>query len=80
MWKLDARTRPGMTAAEFYKTFTRCLCGLIMTRRAFRWHLCRHTIIDLTGEDSENESNVSGKDSDDIIDLTQDTSGFNILA
>lgn len=59
LWKLDRQSRPGLTAPEFYKLFTECRCGMIMTRRAFRSHHCRFKVVDLTN-DSDCE----------IIDLT----------
>lgn len=61
---LDSESRPGLTAAEFHRMFTQCLCGLVMTRGAYVNHHCRFTIIDLTSEFDEEYN---------IVDLTTDT-------
>lgn len=71
MEKLNARVRPGLTASQFYKIFTQCACDKFMTRRAFRHHYCKHTVIDLT-----NDSSTAGtpepttEGDDDVLDLT----------
>lgn len=57
-WRLDTRIRPGLSAADFYRMFTRCRCGLIMTRHAFRWHPCQFTIIELTSSEDEEKGNI----------------------
>jgi hypothetical protein len=51
--KLDAFWNPGLTYGEFRRLLGKCQCGLIMTRRAFKYHTCarvrdHRTIIDLT--------------------------------
>jgi len=38
--RLDTSRRPGLSELEFTKLFARCSCGLIMTRRVFRDHIC----------------------------------------
>lgn len=43
--RLDARTRSGITSAEFRRLFVSCECGMFTTRRAFKDHQC---IVDLT--------------------------------
>lgn len=61
MSRLDARVLPGMTAREFYKLFTRCRCGLIMTRHAFKAsHSCKF-IIDLTSEEEFEQEVIDSK-------------------
>ena len=37
---LDARVKPGITAAQFKALFTECECGMVTTRRAFAMHEC----------------------------------------
>jgi hypothetical protein len=55
--RLDTSRRPGLSEAEFMKLFAKCSCGLIMTRRVFRDHICTPAvqappavIIDLTAD------------------------------
>lgn len=50
LWKLESHSRPGLTASEFYKLFTQCRCGMIMTRRVFWRHRCQFTVIELNSE------------------------------
>jgi len=38
--RLDTSGRPGLTESEFKMLFAKCVCGLIMTRRVFRDHIC----------------------------------------
>jgi hypothetical protein len=41
---LDAHVRPGVTEAEFKTLFVKCEeCRLILTRRAYRRHICNST-------------------------------------
>lgn len=41
---LDARVRPGVTEGEFKSLFVKCdHCRLILTRRAYRRHVCKST-------------------------------------
>jgi hypothetical protein len=40
---LDARVRPGVTQDEFKSLFVKCDCRLILTRRAYRRHVCKST-------------------------------------
>ena len=82
MAKLDAQVRPGLTATEFYETFTRCACGSIMSRRAFRFHFCRYTIIDLTGDTSDDETpeRTSGNNQGEVdLTLDKDESSVKII-
>lgn len=67
MSELDARVRPGLTPSKFYQTFTRCLCKMIMTRSAFPYHYCRHTIIDLAIDQTPTPAGRG-----EIFDLTLD--------
>jgi hypothetical protein len=59
--RLDTSRRPGLSESDFIRLFAKCSCGLIMTRRVFRDHVCAPTIIDLTTDDDG-----------DVIDLTSD--------
>lgn len=38
--KLDSYTQPGLLEADFMALFSRCTCGLFMTRRVFDNHEC----------------------------------------
>jgi len=38
--RLDTSRRPGLSEHEFMKLFAKCSCGMIMTRRVFRDHIC----------------------------------------
>lgn len=81
--RLDSFTRPGLSEPEFNRLFAKCHCGLVMTRRVFRNHICalamvgvvahsnRPAIIDLTS-DGDNDSVGEGP-SHMIIDLTLDS-------
>jgi hypothetical protein len=40
LFRLDAIDRPGLSATEFRNLFAKCPCGLIMTRRSYRGHVC----------------------------------------
>jgi hypothetical protein len=62
--RLNARSKPGLTKKEFRKLFAMCGCGLVMTRRVFRRHVCAEHISRV----DETAQNVP-----DIIDLTSDT-------
>ena len=73
--------RPGLSEAEFRRLFAKCRCGLVMTRRVFRMHICitgvttaqnPPVVIDLTDDSNESES-VSSGPSNHIIDLTADS-------
>jgi hypothetical protein len=71
--RLDSQTRPGLSEAEFNRLFAKCDCGLIMTCRVFRNHVCAvvrgpTAVIDLTQDDhgSDDTSRI-------IIDLTADS-------
>ena len=75
--RLDSWTRPGLSEAEFNRLFAKCHCGLVMTRRVFRNHICAMAaaaarnppvVIDLTSDDSHD----LGAHSHMIIDLTSD--------
>jgi hypothetical protein len=47
--KLDAFWNPGLTFGEFRRLLGKCQCGLIMTRRSFKYHTCAPVrVIDLT--------------------------------
>jgi hypothetical protein len=54
--RLDTSRRPGLTESEFKMLFAKCVCGLIMTRRVFRDHICATAVtaspvvIDLTSD------------------------------
>jgi len=55
--QLDAAVRPGITEAQFRSLFTRCTCGLIMTKCSFGAHRCENEdaetdVIEITDEDS----------------------------
>jgi hypothetical protein len=62
--RLDTSRRPGLTESEFKKLFAKCSCGLIMTHRVFKEHICAPSIqaqpdvIDLTRDE-------------DVIDITE---------
>lgn len=56
--KLDACSNPGLTEAIFRTLFTKCCCGLVTTRRAFKDHVCAvPTAPILTVDDSDCSSN-----------------------
>jgi hypothetical protein len=38
--RLDCPAKPGLSEAEFRHLFAKCICGLVMTRRVFKDHLC----------------------------------------
>src|SRR6202011_4421721 len=70
--RLDSDTRPGLYGPEFNRLFAKCSCGLIMTRRVFRNHVCAmslavvrdtHAIINLMVNDVTPRT---------VIDLTVD--------
>lgn len=54
--RLDTSRRPGLSESEFRMLFAKCVCGLIMTRRVFRDHICAPgvpappVVIDLTSD------------------------------
>jgi hypothetical protein len=39
--QLDSSIRPGLTESHFLALFTKCACGLITTRSAFKRHYCQ---------------------------------------
>jgi hypothetical protein len=74
LFKLDSWAEPGLTEANFKALFARCRCGLVMTRRVFKDHVCTvpaaPVVIDLTMDGGDDASNQSGPI---IIDLTMDS-------
>jgi len=59
--QLDSPVRPGLTETDFWALFVRCICGLVMTRRASRAHYCvghEDEVIDLTTVTSDAETEV----------------------
>jgi hypothetical protein len=71
--RLDSHTRPGLSEAEFNRLFAKCDCGLLMTRRVFRNHVCAivqnpSAVIDLTEDDHGSDDTPRI-----IIDLTADS-------
>jgi hypothetical protein len=79
--RLDSWARSGLSESEFNRLFAKCRCGLIMTRRVFRGHICAvaagtmqktPVVIDLTLDEGDNF--VRERSSQlDIIDLTMDS-------
>ncbi|KIM73385.1 hypothetical protein PILCRDRAFT_15292 [Piloderma croceum F 1598] len=79
--RLDSWARSGLSESEFNRLFAKCRCGLIMTRRVFRGHICAvaagtmqktPAVIDLTLDEGDNF--VRERSSQlDIIDLTMDS-------
>jgi len=78
--RLDSCTQPGISEAEFHRLFAKCRCGLVMTRRVFRNHICAMAaavvrnppvVIDLTSDNSD--ESIVASSSDIIIDLTADS-------
>jgi hypothetical protein len=77
--QLDSWTRPGLSKLEFNRLFAKCDCGLVMTRRVFRNHVCAlarvgvsldpPVVIDLTSDDDS----VGEDPSRIVIDLTSDS-------
>jgi len=65
LMRLDSTERPGLTATQFKNLLAWCRCGLVMTRRAYRLHICqdRPAVIDLTG-DEDSDTVVSLSDSE----------------
>lgn len=59
--RLDSSRRPGLFESEFKRLFAKCSCGLIMTRRVFKDHICipalaaPPVVIDLTSDVSDEE-------------------------
>ena len=53
--KLDSWTRRGLSEAKLRRLFARCSCGLIMTRRIFKDHVCAlaPVVIDFTSDDDK---------------------------
>lgn len=75
---LNTPVRPGLYESEFLKLWAKCTCGLIMTRRVFRFHVCVD-IINISsdsdvGEDGDSDSDADDDDTSavDAIDLTID--------
>lgn len=68
MSKLAASFRPGLTPSEFYDTFTQCNCEMVMTRSAFLYHHCMHTVIVLTDDSSDAgaPANNDGQDESEL--------------
>jgi hypothetical protein len=62
--RFNARSKPGLAKKEFRKLFAMCRCGLVVTRRVFRRHVCAERIsrVDETAQNAP-----------DVIDLTSDT-------
>jgi hypothetical protein len=79
--RLDSWARPGLSESEFNRLFAKCHCGLIMTRRVFRGHICavaagtmRKTpvVVDLTLDEGDNFVRESSPQLN-LIDLTMDS-------
>jgi hypothetical protein len=80
--RLDCSVRPGLSEPEFNRLFAKCNCGLIVTRRAFRKHVCAvapalvgngpPAVIDLTADDDDDDDVTIRNPSGIIIDLTGD--------
>ena len=58
--QLDSDVGPGLTKFMFHSLFTRCTCGLVMTRGAFRSHYCQSNrssfdseVIEITDSDDD---------------------------
>jgi len=74
--RLDAWGNPGLSEFQFKRLFARCRCGMFMTRRVFKSHICAAAttpvvrypavVIDLTLDSSDSSSDP------DVIDLTVD--------
>jgi hypothetical protein len=83
--RLDSWTRPGLSGPEFNRLFAQCRCGLVMTRRVFRNHICAVAnavvpnspiAIDLTSDDDVDISGGPtgpGSHGYIVIDLTSDS-------
>jgi hypothetical protein len=79
--RLDSWARSGLSESEFNRLFAKCRCGLIMTRRVFRGHICavavgtmrkKPAVIDLTLDEGDNF--VRERSSQlNVIDLTMDS-------
>jgi hypothetical protein len=68
--RLDSWGRGGLSEAEFRGLFAKCICGLVMTRRVFKDHICAvvqnpSVVIDLTSEPDDSDNSVQT-----VIDLT----------
>jgi hypothetical protein len=66
--KLDCFFTPGITVSEFRRLLGKCRCGLVMTRRSFKYHTCAHVqvhrrVVDLTH--SSVDIDLTANDSDD---------------
>jgi len=79
--KLDSWATPGLSEPEFRKLFSKCVCGLVMTRRVYQQHICavaaatvqvrkRRAIIDLTSDLSDSDDSAEGRNAESAIDLT----------
>ena len=56
--QLDAAVRPGLTECDFRSLFSKCACGLIMTRNSFGAHYCANQngemdVIEITDSDDD---------------------------
>jgi len=81
--RLDSCIRAGVPEAEFNRLFAKCRCGLVMTRRVFRQHVCAVApatnppiIIDLTSDSEDNEDMMldgAAPSQPSVIDLTADS-------
>lgn len=60
--KLDSSERPGLTVEQFNEVFTICNCDVIMTKRAFGQHLCKHIVIEVADSDSEETAEDSDEE------------------
>jgi hypothetical protein len=38
--QLNSYIRPGLSERDFRALFVKCVCGLIMTRKSFKYHYC----------------------------------------
>jgi len=75
---MHAWARPGLSELEFAKLFAKCRCGLVMTRRVFKDHMCfvptrlpTPAVIDLTSDADDTSVELGG--AHPIIDPTGDS-------
>jgi hypothetical protein len=70
--QLNSAIRPGLSQRDFRALFAKCICGLIMTRRAFRSHYCTTAEETDVIEIADSESDVA--EETDVIEITDSES------
>lgn len=71
--RLDSYAEPGILRARLRKLLAKCRCGLIMTRRVFKYHICAQTLVQPTIIDLTSDTNNADSSDSALIDLTVDS-------